>query len=98
MDAIISMQDIRTTLGTIAKRAENGESFTVIKNSKPAFRIVPVKRDVYTQTSNRPPLTLREIRARFDASPVSPGELSPDELDDIIHEVHKKCNAETDTP
>ncbi|MDP6630302.1 MAG: hypothetical protein QGH29_04935 [Kiritimatiellia bacterium] len=36
------MQDIRTSLASIAKRAEAGETFMVIRNSKPAFMIAPV--------------------------------------------------------
>jgi antitoxin (DNA-binding transcriptional repressor) of toxin-antitoxin stability system len=43
MDAIISVQDIRTSLASIAKRAEAGETFMVIRNSKPAFMIAPVE-------------------------------------------------------
>ena len=43
MDFIISVQDIRTSLGEIANRAETGESFTVVRNSKPVFRIVPIE-------------------------------------------------------
>ncbi len=88
MDSIISVQDIRTTLGTIIKRAEHGESFTVIKNSKPAFRIIPLEKPMYEQSKSRPALTLQEIRSRFEADPVSANELSPDDLDDIIHEIH----------
>ena len=43
MNTIISVQDIRTSLAALAQRAENGESFTVIRNSKPAFMITPVE-------------------------------------------------------
>ncbi|NQU39891.1 MAG: hypothetical protein HQ523_08070 [Lentisphaerae bacterium] len=43
INTIISVQDIRTSLAGIAQRAEDGESFLVIRNSKPAFRIVPVE-------------------------------------------------------
>ena len=93
MDSIISVQDIRTTLGAIVKRAERGESFTVIKNSKPAFRIIPLEKMAYEQAENRPALTLHEIRSRFEADPVSANELSPDDLDDIIHEIHKEMSA-----
>jgi len=92
MDAIISMQDIRTTLGGIARRAEQGESFTVIKNSKPAFRIVPLEKPKYAQ-GKRSVMTLKEIRAVFDATPMSKEELTPEELDDIIHEIHKDGGA-----
>ncbi len=46
MDTIISMKDIRLTLATIAKRAEAGERFTVVRDSKPSFRIEPLGKDV----------------------------------------------------
>jgi antitoxin (DNA-binding transcriptional repressor) of toxin-antitoxin stability system len=42
MDKIISMKDIRLTLAAIAKRAEAGERFTVVRDSKPVFRIEPL--------------------------------------------------------
>ena len=42
MDKIISMKDIRLTLAAIAKRAEAGECFTVVRDSKPVFRIEPL--------------------------------------------------------
>lgn len=87
MDTIISVQDIRTQLGNISKRAETGESFTVIRNSKPAFRIVPVKKTMYS-TSPGSRMTLREIRERFQSDPVTPDELTPQDLDRIIREVH----------
>jgi antitoxin (DNA-binding transcriptional repressor) of toxin-antitoxin stability system len=42
MDKILSMKDIRLTLAAIARRAEAGESFTVVRDSKPVFRIEPL--------------------------------------------------------
>ncbi len=42
MDKIISMKDIRLSLAAIARRVETGESFTVVRDSKPVFRIEPL--------------------------------------------------------
>lgn len=42
MDKIISMKDIRLTLAAIARRAEAGERFVVVRDSKPVFRIEPL--------------------------------------------------------
>ncbi|MBT3191340.1 MAG: hypothetical protein HN341_02170 [Verrucomicrobia bacterium] len=91
MDTIISVQDIRTRLGAIAKSAETGESFTVIRNSKPAFRIVPIEAPVYPAPASTL-VTLREVRERFDADPVASDELTPQELEAIISEVHGEKN------
>lgn len=41
MEKIISMKDIRLSLAAIAKRAEAGERFIVVRDSKPVFRIEP---------------------------------------------------------
>jgi len=90
MDAIISVQDIRTKLGVISKRVESGESFTVIRNSKPAFRLVPIDRKAYEIPEDKPKMQLHDIQERFEAEPVAKNELSPSELDRIIHEVHSE--------
>jgi prevent-host-death family protein len=60
MDSIISVQDIRTSLGEITSRAEAGETFVVVRNSKPAFRIVPVSPE-----PGREPEMVRESRAEY---------------------------------
>ena len=39
---IISMQDIRTQIASIANRAQKGEQFIVVRKSRPVFQIVPV--------------------------------------------------------
>ena len=90
-DTIISVQDIRTKLGTISRRAEDGESFTVVRNSKPAFRIVPLDTSPYAVEPSEK-LTLREIRERFKAVPAA-GMITPEELTEIIREVHAEINA-----
>jgi len=39
---IVSMKDIRLSLATIARRVEAGESFIVVRDSKPVFQIEPL--------------------------------------------------------
>lgn len=43
MHKIISMQDIRESLASIANQAQRGERFVVIRHSRPAFQIVPIE-------------------------------------------------------
>lgn len=38
---IIGLKELRQNASEIAERAQNGESFTVVKRSKPVFDIVP---------------------------------------------------------
>jgi prevent-host-death family protein len=99
MDTLIAMQDIRNRLASIADRAESGESFIVVRNSRPAFRIAPlVDADASKKEQRvRPPAigsekrpTVSEVRERFTAYPVTKAELTPDELDAIIREVRTR--------
>ena len=84
---IIAMQDIRESLASIADRVEKGESFVVVRNSKPVFRILPMHEATYEQPrSPREPMILREMTERFDAAGVS---VSEAEVDRIVHEVHR---------
>ena len=84
---IIAMQDIRESLASIADRVEKGEEFVVVRNSKPVFRILPVEVAYDKPSTGQPPMLLREMTARFDASGDS---LSEVEVDRIIHEVHRR--------
>ena len=85
---IIAMQDIRESLASIADRVEKGESFVVVRNSRPVFRILPVEEVAYDKPrTGQPPMLLREMTARFDASGDA---LSEVEVDRIIHEVHRR--------
>lgn len=85
---IIAMQDIRESLASIADRVEKGESFVVVRNSKPVFRILPVVETAYDQPRpEREPMILREMTERFDAAGES---ISEAEVDRIIHEVHER--------
>lgn len=92
MDTLIAMQDIRNSLASIADRAEGGESFIVIRNSHPAFRIAPLSGSgALSQKPPRQP-TVSEIRERFAAYPVAKDELAAHELDAIIREVRSQPN------
>ena len=87
MTKIISMQDIRQSLASIANQAQAGTAFVVIRNSKPVFRIVPPEEG--GSLVKRRTMSLNDITARFDKA--GAGDLiSPRELDEIIHEVHSR--------
>jgi antitoxin (DNA-binding transcriptional repressor) of toxin-antitoxin stability system len=88
METLIAMQDMRTELSAIADRATAGEMFIVLRNSRPAFRILP-----FCSTSEDvPPTTVKSfsaIRKRMEARPVSSEELTPADLKRVIKEVRK---------
>lgn len=93
---IISVQDIRTSLGSIADRVQRGDSFLVMRNSKPAFRIVPVEeagptvrepREAYAATATP---TIKDIQARFRSRP-SARKLTEQDVEDALASVrHEK--------
>jgi len=87
MSKIISMQDMRISLASIANQAQAGEAFIVVRNSKPVFKIIP------PFEKSEPPgnraLSLAEITDKLDANKAS-CDLSTDDLDRIIHEAHAK--------
>jgi len=87
MSKIISVQDIRQSLATITNQAQAGETFVVVRNSKPVFKIVPP----YTKENEdrKNALSLAEITGKLDAMETS-YDLSANELDMIIHESHSK--------
>jgi antitoxin (DNA-binding transcriptional repressor) of toxin-antitoxin stability system len=87
MATIIPMQTIRQSLATIAKRAEEGEEFIVIRNSRPSFKIVPVEGGKKEYSSEVPVQTLRDITREIDAVDKDK-KLSEDEIDRMIHELH----------
>jgi antitoxin (DNA-binding transcriptional repressor) of toxin-antitoxin stability system len=87
MATIIPMQTIRQSLAAIAKRAEEGEEFIVIRNSLPSFKIVPVETVKREYSTEMPVKTLRDITRRIDA--VQKDEtIQPEMVDKIIHELH----------
>lgn len=62
MTNLIAMQDMRRSIAAIARRAEQGEEFIVIRNSRPSFRIVP-----YADAGAAPPaVQLRDLTHRID--------------------------------
>jgi antitoxin (DNA-binding transcriptional repressor) of toxin-antitoxin stability system len=85
MSKIISVQDIRQSLAMIANQAQAGETFVVVRNSKPVFKIVPPD-DANTLRPNAS-LSLSEMTTKLDAVKASES-FSSGELDMIIHEAH----------
>jgi len=90
MDTLIAMQDIRSGLASIADRAASGESFIVVRNSRPSFRIMPLDQSVPAPGIKT---KLREVRERLADYTVLKDELSPRDLDAIIRDVRKRRKA-----
>jgi antitoxin (DNA-binding transcriptional repressor) of toxin-antitoxin stability system len=42
MDNVVSLKELRVNLGVYAERVGKGESFVVMKRSKPLFKIEPI--------------------------------------------------------
>lgn len=85
MSKIISVQDIRQSLATITNQAQAGETFVVVRNSKPVFKIVPPYEK--EQPGRNKSLSLAKITGKLDAVEAA-CDLSANELDMIIHESH----------
>lgn len=85
MSKIISVQDIRQSLAAIADQAQAGETFVVVRNSKPVFKIVPPFESEKAGRSDI--LSLAEITGKLDSAQAS-YDLSAGDLDMIIHEAH----------
>jgi hypothetical protein len=93
MPTIISMQDVRMSLAAIAKRAGTGESFVVVRNSRPAFRIEPPTGQGAPLTASSAARSLDSITARLEAATGGTA-LTEAELDRIIHDVHRTTCSE----
>jgi antitoxin (DNA-binding transcriptional repressor) of toxin-antitoxin stability system len=85
MSKIISVQDIRQSLASIANQAQGGETFVVVRNSKPVFKIVPPS--TREEGGGDRGLSLREITAKLDGVG-GPYDFSSSDLDKIIYESH----------
>ncbi len=79
---IISMQDIRTRLASVADRAEEGTEFIVVRNSRPAFRIVPIQPPALSPAAQA---TWEALDRYRDKEPA----LSEQEVVEIVREVRK---------
>ncbi|MBN2301399.1 MAG: hypothetical protein JXN60_02655 [Lentisphaerae bacterium] len=85
MIRIISMQDIRVSLATIANQVQEGDTFVVVRNSKPVFKIIQPDEPALPRAKTVP--SLKEITKKLDAAKKG-YDLSPSDLDMIIHEAH----------
>jgi len=47
---IIGLKELRENMGTYIKHAEQGKSFTIVRRSRPIFRLIPV--DVWGDEGN----------------------------------------------
>ena len=50
MATIIGLKELRENTEAVAERANRGETFVVVKRSKPIFRLVPVSETVPVDT------------------------------------------------
>lgn len=57
MKNLIPIKEVYKNLKKITKKAQNGESFTVLKHSKPVFKIIPPEKE-----SGRPHYTLDDFK------------------------------------
>ncbi|MFA5043965.1 MAG: hypothetical protein WC381_03880 [Kiritimatiellia bacterium] len=85
MSKIISMQDMRLSLASIANQAQSGETFIVVRSSKPVFKIIPPFEKI--KPAGKLPMSLAEITDTLDAVKAC-YDLSENDLDGIIHEAH----------
>ena len=46
MDNIIGLKELRQNVSGFAKQIQKGRSFIVVKQSKPLFKITPIKEEV----------------------------------------------------
>lgn len=79
MSTVIVMREVEDSLDSVARRAASGESFIVVRNDKPAFRIVP-----YNLKPGSPTTSLKDMRKRLVAANVE--KLSSRQIDQIIHQ------------
>lgn len=45
MEKIIGLKELRQQVAGVAQKAQRGQSFVVLKRSKPLFKIIPFDRD-----------------------------------------------------
>ncbi|MBI5412344.1 hypothetical protein HZA43_04205 [Candidatus Peregrinibacteria bacterium] len=45
MSTLISIKDLRTSLSSVADAVAQGESFLVMRHSRPAFKVEPLKEE-----------------------------------------------------
>ena len=50
MNQIVGLKELRENVGLYAKRVSGGDSFIVVKRSKPLFKISPVDEDDQWET------------------------------------------------
>lgn len=87
MSKIISVQDIRESLASITNQAQAGETFVVVRNSKPVFKIVPPYEK--EKSGGNKALSLDEITGKLDSAESS-YDITSNDLDKIIHESHSE--------
>ncbi len=88
MSVVISMQDIRLRLADIAKRAEKGEDFTVARDGRPSFRIVPLRpQDRMTPKEARS--VMQSVETAFREKPLN-DEVTVEDIAEAIRLVRRR--------
>jgi prevent-host-death family protein len=82
--SVVSMQDLRTQLANVADRVEQGDRLLVVRNSRPAFMLVPL--EGAPQLSDQSQKTWDALEESLDAEPV----LSERDVMEIVREVRKR--------
>jgi prevent-host-death family protein len=82
--SIVTMQDLRKRLSHVADRVEHGDRLLVVRNSRPAFMLVPL--EGAPQLSDQSQKTWDALEESLDAEPV----LSERDVIEIVRKVRKK--------
>ena len=93
MDQIISMKDVRLSLVAIARRAEAGERFIVVRDSKPVFRIEPCSSE---SSGMERKMTFTEFKAKMGSVREPDGDAwTPEAVEKEIRKMYHDRGAET---
>ena len=83
---IVSMKDIRLSLAAIARRVEAGESFIVVRDSKPVFQIEPISRSHSQRGMSFDNFTQKVDRVRDSGET----EWTPSAVEQVIQEMYRE--------
>ena len=86
---IISMKDIRLSIAMIARRAEAGERFIVVRDSRPVFQIEPL--GTAGVSYQEPKMSFEEFTKKIDSvrDPHEPP-WTPEAVEEVIQEMYRE--------
>ncbi len=95
LPTIISMKDMRLSLSAIARRAEAGECFIVVRDSKPVFQIAPLSRSGASPQRN---LSFDDFTQKaYWVPPAGEKAWTLNAVEDIIQEMYKERTSKSET-